>query len=279
MLGNVVAAGRSASFNGDGRQEVLARNFRTGELYVFPLSGSLDENQAFGPPVRIGTGFRPDDFVWIGSGDFTGDGRADVYAITSDNRHLLYRNLDGLARDKPLDSPLAVARPASDRAFDTFALADVRGDGRTSCLCREAGTGRVHVSHNLGIDSAALWSPPEPLVTTEHGDWPLGVADPSGHGDSALATRKTDGDLALYPIASACPDGASYRVSKGWGGMRLICLADLDGDGRTDLLGVTREGTVLAYVRSPEPFPGEPFSMFLDPVPVASGWHDFDFIG
>jgi hypothetical protein len=279
MLGNVVAAGKSASFNGDGKHDVLARNFRTGELFVFPHSGSLHGLETFGAPVRVGTGFRPDNFVWIGAGDFTGDGRADVYAITSDNRHLLYRNTNGLADGGPRTGPLRVSWPVSNLVLDTFTLADLDGDGRTDCLCREAGTGRIYAFHNRGIDSAALWSAPEPLVTISRGDWPLGVMSPSGNGDSALATRRADGELALYPLTGDHPAGTSYRVSAGWHEMKLICLTDLDDDGRTDLLGVNLEGTVLAYIRSHEPVPGEPFSMFHEPVPVAVGWHDFDFIG
>ncbi|MFD8338767.1 hypothetical protein ACFV42_39915 [Streptomyces solisilvae] len=36
--------------------------------------------------MKIGTGFHCGYFRWIGAGDFTGDGRADVYVTTADAR-------------------------------------------------------------------------------------------------------------------------------------------------------------------------------------------------
>ncbi|MDI1462732.1 ricin-type beta-trefoil lectin domain protein [Catellatospora sp. KI3] len=65
-----------------------------------------------------------------------------------------------------------------------------------------------------------------------------------------LVTRTTGGNLVLYPnngAASGSSLGAATTVATGVGGLTYLNLADLNGDGRADMIGRDASGALLFY--------------------------------
>lgn len=132
--------------NGDRlRARVRSRpqRFDDVESSVYPHQGRLDGLNTYGAPMKIGTGFHCGYFRWIGAGDFTGDGRADVYVTTADAKRFLYPNTAGLNGLDTLGERIHIGGKRPEVMYDSLALADLDGDGKVDCFGRQVGTGNV----------------------------------------------------------------------------------------------------------------------------------------
>jgi hypothetical protein len=283
-----IYAGRCGSFNGDGRRDILARKPSTEELFVVPHSGRLDGLATFGTPVLIRTGM--DAYHrWIGAGDFTGDGRADVLINTGDDQVRLYVNTGGLNGLRTLaEEGIHVGGKLSpDISYDTIALADITGDGRTDVFGRLAGTTEVHTMLNQGVDGLNTFAPPKHLATIGPGEVPFGVADVTGDGRPDLLVEATDDELVIYDLFAEGADEHGnplgpprrYPISLGWAGKLVITLTDLTGDGHPDLLGLAPDGTLLAHAHRGRFDPENPTDTYAEPVVVGTGFDVYNMIG
>ncbi|KOV61148.1 FG-GAP repeat domain-containing protein [Streptomyces sp. MMG1121] len=279
--------GHSGSFNGDGRLDLLVRNAETSELLVYPNSGTLNGLDTYGEPVTIATGFRSDHYVWVGAGDFTGNGKADIFALTAEEQAYICLNENGLQGLDTLTEPIHVGGRLPEVAYDTIALADIDGDGITDILGRQIDTSKIDIIPSGGdVDGTDSFAAPTRLATIGATDIPIGAADITGSGAVDLLVLHDNGELALYrpPAEGFDADGeplgdASYvTISHGWDAMDIISVTDINGDGRPDLLGLRSDGTLLAYVHTGTFDPANPTAVFRAPVVVAKGWHDVDAI-
>jgi hypothetical protein len=74
-------------FDGDGKDDLIAREARTGYLWLYP--GSAKDHTPYGTRVRVGTGFGKMDNIQA-AGDMTGDGVPDLVANDNDGRLWLF---------------------------------------------------------------------------------------------------------------------------------------------------------------------------------------------
>ncbi|MEU2872144.1 VCBS repeat-containing protein [Streptomyces olivoreticuli] len=65
--------------NKDGNADIVAREVSTGNLYVYPGTGSFNGTNTLGSRTKIGSGW--DSMTNLVSGDFNGDGIGDVDAV------------------------------------------------------------------------------------------------------------------------------------------------------------------------------------------------------
>ncbi|MFF5426904.1 MULTISPECIES: FG-GAP-like repeat-containing protein [unclassified Streptomyces] len=70
----------AGDMNGDGKPDLVAREASTGKLFFYP-----GRTSAFGPRVMIGSGGWNAMETILGVGDFTGDGKHDLTAVTNEN--------------------------------------------------------------------------------------------------------------------------------------------------------------------------------------------------
>ncbi|MEU7365348.1 VCBS repeat-containing protein [Streptomyces hygroscopicus] len=273
--------GHSGSFDGNGRQDILVRH--GSELFVYPVSGALNGLKTYGEPVKIGTDIRPDHYLWVGAGDFTGDGRADIFALTVEEQGYIFLNRGGLAGLDTLAEPVHIGGKLPEVAYDTIALADMNADGKTDIIGRQGGTSKIDIIPFAGeVDGTNSFDPPVRLATLGATDIPLGAADVTGSGRPELLVLRDNGDLALYltPDEGLGADGEPagegrwYTIGHGWDGLDIIDVTDINGDGRPDLLGLRPDGTLVAHAHSGAFDPENPTAVFREPVVVAKGWHD-----
>ena len=273
-----IYAGQCGSFSGDGRRDILARRPSTGELFVIPHRGAFDGTDTYGPPELIRTGV-DSFFRWLGAGDFTGSGTADVLANTGDDQVRLYVNQGGLSGTETLaEEGIHVGGKLSeDVSYDTIALGDLTGDGRTDVIGRLAGTREVHVMVNQGVDGLNTFAPPKHLITIGEHEVPFGLADVTGTGRlDLLVDCPLDGGLALYDLSGG---DARHPIAAGWDDKIMITITDVDGDGCPDLLGLLPDGTMLAYRHRGTFDAQRPLDTFEAPVVVGTGWNVYDILG
>lgn len=190
--------------------------------------------------VRIGTGWNALRHIVL-SPDLTGDGRADVLAVspaTSAVRVYAGNGAGGFAGMKERGSGWnGVARlvASGDRTGDGRAdLLAVRADGAL-VLYPGDGAGWVRAGRVVATGFAALRS------VTDAGDV-------TGDGLRDLLTVSTGDVLELWPGTSDGAVAAPVRWGTGWQGLDQVTSADLDGDGRRgDLLVRQADGRMRSY--------------------------------
>jgi hypothetical protein len=226
-------------FNGDGKGDVLWRNFGTGadagKLYIWMMDG----------PSVIGTGYTGSqaDLGWRvdGVGDLNGDGKSDIVwrktGAGVDPGAVFLWTMDGTA--------LAGARyldPISED-WQVVDLDDFNGDGKADILWRNMSDGSADAGQLY------IWQMNGPTLMSGTGytasqadlGWRVdGVGDLNGDGKSDIVWRKTaagvdQGALYLWTMTGKMISGSRYLdpISEDW---QVQGLGDFNGDGKTDIL-------------------------------------------
>lgn len=107
----------------------------------------------------------------------------------------------------------------------------------------------------------------------------VGRGDYTGDGKADLLARSADGSLALYAgTGAATADavvGTRYAVGTGWQAYKTLASAgDIDGDGKTDLIGADTAGALWLFKGT-----GKAAAPFAPRVQIGtSGWAAFDVL-
>jgi hypothetical protein len=229
--------------DGDGRQDVaVALAYVAGPP---PHPGYVDVYLSNGPgrfaaPVRLAVG--PDPWG-LAAGDFDGDGLADLAAATPTTTAPEFGRIadDGvlslLVNDRARPGTFRAARIVATGgvAYDA-AIAELTGDGLADLV----------VADNVTVNRRALLlaqvaTPAGALAT------PISLALGIDHGASTVVAGDVNGD-GLADVVLAANGGVVLLVQRAGGGfepaitlatgtaIQGVALADLDGDGRTDVV-------------------------------------------
>ena len=124
------------NFDGNGTADILWRNRATGENYVYPMVGTA----ILGSEGYFRTVADP-NWKIVGTGDFNGDGRADIlWRNSSTGENYLYP-MNGTA----ILGTEGYLRTVADQNWQVQATGDYDGDGKADVLWRNAGTGENYL--------------------------------------------------------------------------------------------------------------------------------------
>jgi len=216
-----------AELSGDGLPDLVALTLGDGGGYAFVilLNDGTGRFTALPGPTIAGKPYS----VSFAVADFNGDGKQDlaVSAVDSSNLSIFPGNGAGA-----FGSPILV--PAGKNPGEIGA-GDFNGDGKPDLA--------VFVKRGLAIlldDGSSKFTPApgSPLTSAANG-YALAIADLSGDGRLDLAFADPDPATGAVVVLLGNGTGGFRRVPfspfyAGWPG--LVVAADLDADGRTDLL-------------------------------------------
>ena len=206
----------TGDFNGDGQDDVLLRNFISGQnlLWVMkPLGEGIASEQLIGRDV-------PDqNWSLSGTGDFDRDGQADIILRNENADQIVawYMNSDGTIKSESI-----VGRGFGDNNWKIEAVADFNRDGKSDIVLRNALSGQ-----NLlwTMDGSSIAS--EALIGRDiaGADWQIeGARDFSGDGiadifwrnivtgQGLLWTMETSTQIGQELLISNVPNGSSQVV-------------------------------------------------------------------
>jgi len=201
--------------------------------------------------------------------DWSGDGPADVLAIRSDGRLVMYR---GNGQSGWITAQAETLGTGWGGFTALLAPGDFSGDGKPDVLVRD-GDGRLLMYRGNG---AGGWA-------TGHGQqvgvgWGgftalLAPGDFSGDGHPDVLGRASDGRLLLYrgDGDGGWLNNSGESVGTSWGPFpAVIAGGDFSGDGHADVLAVGTDGRLLLYRGS-----GRGGWATGKAEPVGTGWGGF----
>jgi len=252
----------TADFNGDWKNDLLARVAATGDLRLYRGTGT----GALAAGVTVGTGWQRLDGLET-PGDLTGDGALDVLAREPATGYLwLY---PGNGRGGWL--PRIRAGTGWNVMNALVGPGDFTGDQRPDLLARERSTGNLWLYPGNGRGG---WLPRVRVGTGWNAfDAVVGPGDVNGDGTAdVLARDPRTGYLWLYPGNGRSGWLPRVLVGTGWNVMSAVVGAgDLNGDRLVDVVARERStGYLWLYPRTA--------TGWLPRVRIGTGWNGINAI-
>ena len=203
-----------------------------------------------------------------------GDGLADIVAVHSDGTAQAWRNVAGFAPTPWGGDSVTIGTGLADPTRVRFA--DLDGDGKTDLVYVEP-DGSVRAWHNVAGFAAMPWGGDSVVIGTGFTGDPLEVqfADLDGDGKADLVFDHSDGTVQAWHNAAgfaAMPwGGDSVTIATGMTNAAALHFADLDADGKADLVYDQPDGTVQAW-HNAAGFAAMPWGG--DSVTIATGMTD-----
>lgn len=262
----------TADATGDGRPDVVIRD-GSGALWVYPHSGAAAGTNPY-TVARYAAGTAWDASDALLAADVTGDGRDDLLGRAHAGDLWVY----------PTSAPGGAGGPWAERftagsrwAFENaLLLGDVTGDGRPDLVARDraATNGTLWVYPNTGATTSDPWTAPRFFGGT---GWntvtELALGDLTGDSRPDLLARDRRGELWIYPHNGGTGGGSNpWTAGRRWAGSGwttavTLKLADVDGDGRPDLVDHEQDGTLWVYPTSG-----------AAPIRIDGDWSDTDVL-
>jgi hypothetical protein len=256
---------QKADLNGDGRDELLARNALSIEAHAFDPATNAWSRLPDGPTWSDTGGWDlPQYYSTIQAADIDGDGRDELLGrgaagILAHAFVPQFNSWVGLP-----DGPAWGNAGGWDQHeyYSTIQAADLDGDGRDELLARGASG---IVAYGLNQSNSAWEQLPNGPAWSNAQSWNLiqyystiQTADINGDGrDELLARNALSIEVHGFDPSTnswyQLPDGPAWSDAGGWNLPRYystIQTADINGDGRDELLGRSAAG-MLAYGFNP----------------------------
>lgn len=246
-----------ADLNGDGLPEVAYTSNVAGEAVV---QVGINLGGAFAPPIAIpfgivGSGLR------LLNGDMDQDGNEDLVSLDGDGIVRVLRNVSGDATAWELVE-VATTQPAA-----RLHLVDVDDDGDLDILMTDWGL--LQWAENSSTSGAVLPFVLREVYTDDTANhWGYPVLLGCGPELSIIHFRGLSGNLywtKYDPVTETFSIPPPGILLFGFGGFGLLSTADLDGDGRQDVLHISNG---LKWFRNELPVAPEPDEVTLAPFDI-----------
>ena len=293
----------AADVNGDGQADIVG--FGAAGTYV-SLNLGGDRFGAANLAIN-GFGSSPSAGGWVSQnitprllGDISLDDRADIIAFASDGVHVSLDNPDGTFSPSTFGQlPIFGSSPTAGgwTSFDKYPrqLGDVNGDGRQDIVAFASDGVYVSLANPVPRPEVIIPFPPSPSFAysgfgnnSNVGGWvsqdqyPRLVTDVNGDGRADIVAFASDG----VHVALAQPNGtfggailslADFGNSQGWTSQNATprLVADINGDGRGDIVGFNFDGVSLALGQTDGTFgPRTQDIQLFGSAPSSGGWTD-----
>ncbi len=190
--------------------------------------------------------------------DFDGDGKLDLIATeVGGNRVTVFHNLatPGTLTTNSFETPFALIA-GNDCRF--AAAADLDGDGRVDIVALNYGDKTISLIKNIGavgsLNASSFASPT--TLAAPGGPYEVAIADLTGDGKPDLAVANSDsGTISIFQniatpgVINTNSFAASFDLPCG-NTTATIAVADLDGDGKLDLVAGSVQSETISVFRN-----------------------------
>jgi hypothetical protein len=221
--------------------------------------------------------------------DVNGDGKAEIVGFGNEGVLVSLRSAEGYDRATYWSADFGAGASAggwnSQNVYPRL-LADVNGDGKADIVGFGSAGVYVALSTGSGFRSSARWSPSfgaspsaggwssqnvyPRLLADVNGD---GRADIVGFGNAGVYVALSSGN-AFYPMTRWSAQCGAGSAAGSWTNQDLYprMLADVDGDGKADILGYGSAGAYYALSNATSFGPLTQGASFFGSSPEAGGW-------
>ncbi|MGW4212522.1 FG-GAP repeat domain-containing protein [Lentzea sp. NPDC004789] len=226
----------------------LVRANNDGSLTAWQNNGVL-EGGSWGAPAFAGNAGTTES-PRLKYGDLNGDGKADLLRVNADGSMTAWQNnaaLGGL-----WSAPVTVGN-AGGGDSTRVRLSDLNGDGKADLIVINT-DGSLTAWQNNDVLGGGSWSAPVTagnVGTTDQSQ--VRFADLNGDGKADLVRVAPDGGMTGWLNNNAL--GGSWSApaavgNAGAGGTAGVKFADLNADGKTDLIRVGADGGLTAWLNN-----------------------------
>jgi hypothetical protein len=233
-LANTLCPAKTHDFNGDGKSDVLWRD-NSGNVAIWEMNGTqiINSSATFvgGVPYPLWT--------IIGTGDFNGDGYADI----------LWRDTNGNIAIWEMNGTqiinLNATFVANVSGWSAVGVGDFNGDGMADILWTD-GSGNYSIWEMNGVSILNSSTSYLAYVTT---NWNVvGVGDFNGDHRSDILWEDQFGDYAIWEMngTQVINSGATLvsTVATSW---TVLRIGDFNGDGESDILWGDQNGNYAIW--------------------------------
>jgi sugar lactone lactonase YvrE len=232
---NIVAI---KDINGDGKPDILSRGggpFNYGGSFSVLANTSTPGNFSFAPPVYNGTAYST---LAVAAVDIDGDGLMDVVASGgSDARSVTVSQ--NISRDTPFEFGTEKAFALSSFPASVV-VNDIDGDGKPDIITSNS-DGGISVLRNTAMPNAinsTSFAPEKNFTIGKSLPGVVAIGDIDGDGKpDVIVTNQVDSTFCILRNTSTTGN-ISFAPKVEFSSIQLyrIMLADIDGDGRLDII-------------------------------------------
>lgn len=245
----------AADLNGDGKQDMIVSNNGSDTISVFlstTAPGALTATFAAQKTITVGTAPGA-----ITTADVNGDGKPDVMVADAGGVAVLLNTTGPGALSPTFDAPATLTAGTNAAAFGV-AAADMNGDGKPDIVAA-TGTGSISVYLNTTTPGAGApsFAARQSFSVGSNPD-SVAIADVNGDGKPDVIAANEGSNNVSVLLNTTAPGAMtmSFAAQKTFavGSQPFSAFtADLNGDGRPDIIAVNNGGNSISVLLNTTP--------------------------
>ncbi len=253
--------------NGDGKPDLVVANYNDNTISVLQNTSSIGsiDNGSFAGKIDLNSGLLP---YSVAIADIDGDGKPDlIVANGRSNTIAVFRNA-GISGSITSSSFNAKVDFATSQLPYSVAIGDVDGDGKLDLAVANESNNTVSVFRNtssIGNISSNSFAAKVDLMS-DYLPFSVAIADIDGDGKPDIVVANEDSaNVTVFRNQSISgditPTSFAKKVAfKSGNGPYSVAIADIDGDGKPDLVVVNYSSNTVSVLHNRPTFPPANFS-------------------